>query len=93
MASETLKLTSPLEVNRKPISEIEIHRPKVKDLRAIDRAIADVEDQFDQATIIAEHLTGIPRAAFEEMDATDFATLSETVNRFLPAGAAATGAR
>ena len=91
MASEILKLTSPIEVNGKPVPEIEIHRPKVKDLRAIDKAITGVEDQFDQATIIASHLTGIPREAFEEVDAMDFASLSEVIARFLPSRAAPGG--
>ncbi len=81
-ANQKLKLAHPFQVDGKAMAEITIRRPKVKDIRAIDT----VKDQGDlqQGLTMACLLTGLPPDVLDEMDAGDFARVSEVVMSFLP---------
>jgi hypothetical protein len=81
-AIETLKLDHPFTADGKMLTEVAIRRPKVKDIRSIDI----VKDQGDlqQGLTMASLLTGISIDALDEMDAADFARVSEIVMSFLP---------
>jgi hypothetical protein len=81
-ANQKLKLAHPVQVDGKAMAEITIRRPKVKDIRAIDT----VKDQGDlqQGLTMACLLTGLPPDVLDEMDAGDFARVSEVVMSFLP---------
>lgn len=80
--NEKLKLNHPFQVDGKAMSEITIRRPKVKDIRAIDK----VKDEGDmqQGITMAALLTGLSPDVLDEMDAGDFARVSEVVMSFLP---------
>lgn len=77
-----LKLDHPLQVDGKAMAEITIRRPKVKDILAIDK----VKDEGDmqQGITMAVLLTGLSPDVLDEMDAGDFARVSELVGSFFP---------
>ena len=81
-AIEKLKLDHPFTADGKTLTEVSIRRPKVKDIRSIDT----VKDQGDlqQGLTMASLLTGLGLEALDEMDAGDFARVSEIVMSFLP---------
>lgn len=79
----TVKLSQPFEVDGKPIAEVTLRRPKVKDLRAMDRTKGENASEMDQGIAMAAVLCGIPVAAIDEMDAGDFAKVSEVISGFL----------
>ncbi len=81
-AIEKLKLDHPFTADGKTLTEVLIRRPKVKDIRSIDI----VRDQGDlqQGLTMASLLTGLGFEALDEMDAGDFARVSEVVMSFLP---------
>lgn len=86
MTDATVTLAFPLEIDGKTISEISLRRPKVKDLRAMDRARQPGASELDQGIVMASTLCGLPLTAMDDMDAGDFAGVSEAVSRFLTAG-------
>lgn len=78
----TLKLQEPIEVGGTTIAEVTIRRPKVKDLRALDQDAEGTE--MEKGIAMAALLTDLTPDAIEEMDAFDFAALSEKIAGFLP---------
>jgi len=90
----TVVLSVPVTVEGETITELSIRRPKVRDLRTLEEATQVKPSQLDQGAALLSLLAGIPEAAVEEMDATDFARASEVIAGFFegakvpPAGGA-----
>jgi hypothetical protein len=83
MNETRVKLSIPLKVGDEMIAEVTIRRPKVKDLRAMERAREPGATEMDQGVAMAATLCDLPLQAMDEMDAVDFASVSEVVARFL----------
>jgi hypothetical protein len=91
--SKIVRLTQPIVLDGKTITEVQVRRPKVKDLRAMERENNGTATQIDQGVAMAALLTELPVEIVDEMDAVDFAAVSEVIAGFLPQGPApATGA-
>lgn len=88
MTDTTVKLRQPINVGGDQVSEVTIRRPKVKDLRALDLARAPGASEMDQAIAMAATLGDLPLEAMDEMDAGDFAAISEIVAGFFPKASA-----
>ena len=78
----TIELAVPVSVDGNVITELSLRRPKVRDLRALEEATQGKPSQLDQGAALLSLLAGIPEAAVEEMDATDFARASEVIAGF-----------
>ena len=78
----TIELAVPVSVDGNVITELSLRRPKVRDLRALEEATEGKSSQLDQGAALVALLSGIPEAAVEEMDATDFARASEVIADF-----------
>jgi hypothetical protein len=90
---KTVRLSQPIAWEGKTVTEVHVRRPKVKDLRAMERDNGPTASQIDQGVAMAALLTELPVEIIDEMDAADFAALSEVIAGFLPQGPApATGA-
>ena len=91
--SETARVTlsHPLKVGDELIAEVTIRRPKVRDLRAMEKAREPGVTDIDQGIAMAAALCDLPLEAVDEMDAVDFASISEVITRFLPQAPASKG--
>ncbi|MCB1502832.1 MAG: phage tail assembly protein [Bauldia sp.] len=90
---KSVRLTQPIAWDGKTVTDIQVRRPKVKDLRAMERDNSATATQIDQGVAMAALLTELPIEIIDEMDAVDFAAVSEVIAGFLPQGPApATGA-
>lgn len=78
----TITLGIPVFIDGSTITELSIRRPKVRDLRTLEQATQGKSSQLDQGAALLSLLAGIPEAAVEEMDATDFARASEVIAGF-----------
>jgi len=78
----TIALGIPVSVEGETIMELSIRRPKVRDLRTLEQVTQGKASQLDQGAALLSLLAGIPEAAVEEMDATDFARASEVIAGF-----------
>jgi hypothetical protein len=83
---KTVRLCQPIVWEGGSMTEVHVRRPKVKDLRAMERDTPNTASQIDQGVAMAALLTDLPVEAIEEMDAVDFATVSEVIAGFLPPG-------
>jgi len=83
MKPVSIILTEPLAHDGKKVGEVTIRRPKVKDLRALDNLPAGSGD-LSRGIEMAAILTGLPSAVIDEMDASDFAKISDAIASFLP---------
>jgi hypothetical protein len=79
-----VKLAHPIEVGNGTIAEVTIRRPKVRDLRAMEKAREPGVSEIDQGVAMAATLCDLPLEAMDEMDAADFAAISEALGGFLP---------
>ena len=79
-----VKLVSPFKVEDRTIAEVTIRRPKVRDLRALEKVREPGSTELDQGIAMAAALCDLPLAAMDEMDAGDFAAISEVMGGFLP---------
>ena len=79
-----VKLVRPLNVDGQMITEVTIRRPKVRDLRAMEKTREPGFTELDQGIAMAAALCDLPLAAMDEMDASDFAAISEVLGGFLP---------
>ena len=79
-----VKLSHPIEVGNRTIAEVTIRRPKVRDLRAMEKAREPGVSEIDQGVAMAATLCDLPLEAMDEMDAADFAAISEALGGFLP---------
>ena len=77
---ETIKLAYPVTVSGVEITEISLRRMKARDLKIMEsRKGGDLEKSMQLVADLAEMDT----AVIDELDAADFATVSETVESFL----------
>jgi len=79
-----VKLVRPIRVEERMITEVTIRRPKVRDLRAMEKMREPEGTELDQGIVMAAALCGLPLEAMDEMDAADFAAISEVLGGFLP---------
>lgn len=79
----TIRLSEPLQIDGRAVTELRVRRPKVRDLKALETH-KDGASDMDQGIAMVALLTDLPAAAIEDMDAGDFATLSEVIAGFLP---------
>jgi hypothetical protein len=77
-------LVRPIRVDERLITEVAIRRPKVRDLRAMEKLREPGFTELDQGIAMAAALCDLPMDAMDEMDAADFASLSEVLGGFLP---------
>lgn len=83
MNETCVKLSIPIKVGDDMIAEVTIRRPKVKDLRSMERAREPGATEMDQVVAMAAALCNLPLEAMDNMDAADFASVSEVVASFL----------
>ena len=86
-----VKLSHPLKAGDKIIAEVTIRRPKVRDLRALERAREPGMDQMEQSIAMAAALCDLPVETMDDMDAADFAAISEVITSFFPQAPASKG--
>ncbi len=79
-----VKLVRPIRVGERMIAEVAIRRPKVRDLRAMEKLREPGSTELDQGLAMAAALCDLPLEAMDEMDAADFAAISEVLGGFLP---------
>jgi hypothetical protein len=84
MNDPCVKFSRPLKIGDRTVAEVTIRRPKVKDLRAMEKAREQGSSEMDQGIAMAATLCDLPLEAMDEMDAADFAAISEVITRFLP---------
>lgn len=77
-------LACPLQLEDRMVTEVTIRRPKVRDLRALEKGREPGSTELDQGIAMAAALCDLPLAAMDEMDASDFAAISEVLGGFLP---------
>jgi hypothetical protein len=79
-----VKLVRPFKVEDRTITEVTIRRPKVRDLRALEKIREPGATELDQSIVMTATLCDLPPDAMDEMDAADFASISEVLSGFLP---------
>jgi hypothetical protein len=79
-----VKLIRPIKVEDRMITEVAIRRPKVRDLRAMEKMREPGSTELDQSIAMTAVLCDLPMGAMDEMDAADFASISEVLGGFLP---------
>ena len=83
-----VKFVQPIRVEERMITEVTIRRPKVRDLRAMEKMREPGSTELDQGIAMAAALCDLPIDAMDEMDAGDFAAISEVLGSFLPKASA-----
>ena len=78
-----VKLVRHIRVEERMITEVTIRRPKVRDLRAMEKMRQPEGTELDQGIAMAAALCDLPLEAMDEMDAADFAVISEVLGGFL----------
>ena len=79
-----VKLARPIRAEERMITEVAIRRPRVRDLRAMEKMRQPGGTELDQGIAMAAALCDLPLEAMDEMDAADFAAISEVLGGFLP---------
>lgn len=88
MSEPTIRLEFPIQrANGETVAEITVRRPKVADLRELDRASGDIARQ----AVLIGRLCALTPKEVDQLDAGDFTVLGRVVADFLPA-AQSTGA-
>ncbi len=80
--NDRVPLSHPLKVGETTVTEVTLRRPKVRDLRALERLRAPGTGEIDQGVAMAAMLCDLPLEAVDEMDASDFAAISEAIAGF-----------
>jgi hypothetical protein len=80
----SVKLARPIRVEERVVTEVVIRRPKVRDLRAMEKMREPGSTELDQGIAMAAALCDLPLEAVNDMDAADFAAISEVLCGFLP---------
>jgi len=83
MSKTNVKLAEPIVVGGQKITEVTLRRPKVKDLRALDHLDVSAND-LARGIEMAAILTGLTPQTIDELDAADFAAISDVIAGFLP---------
>ena len=79
-----VKLVRPFKVEERMITEVAIRRPKVRDLRTMEKMREPGSTELDQSIAMTATLCDLPTDVMDEMDAADFAAISEVLAGFLP---------
>ncbi len=82
-----IELTYPIEIDGQTISELDIRRPKVRDMLAADAGGSDAEKELRLFANLCEQTP----AAIEQLDMADYLKLQETYQGFLSSGPATAG--
>lgn len=77
--TETFELKYPRTVGDRQVTKLHIRRPRVRDLKLMDK----LEGVEGSVAMIAQ-LSGESDALIEELDASDFVAISDMVEGFLP---------
>lgn len=83
-SAQTIRLAAPLEHDGRKITELQIRKPKVKDLKRMNAALHGIADPLEQGIVMVASLTGLPVDVIEELGADDFTTISEVIADFFP---------
>ena len=83
MNKTNVKLAEPIMVGDQKLTEVTLRRPKVKDLRALDHLDVNAND-LTRGVEMAAILTGLTPETIDELDAADFAAISDVIAGFLP---------
>ncbi|WP_127076138.1 phage tail assembly protein [Rhodomicrobium lacus] len=83
-------LQYPLKVSGKGVSIIDLRRPKVRDIAAVEKVRA-AEGDLAASIALTAAVTNLPVELVEEIDAADFASLSQVIAGFMPRATPATG--
>lgn len=75
-----VKLQYPIQAHGEELSELELRRPRVKDLRAMDAATGDVA----KTAALIGALCGLTPKEVDGLDCEDFARVGQAVAGFLP---------
>lgn len=84
MESVRLSLSFPISVNGQTVTEIEVRRPKVKDVR---RSEAANVSEFERGLLMISYLTDLSDVAVGEIDTVDLMKINEVVTGFTNATA------
>lgn len=84
MTRETITLQYPVTIDGEEITELRLRRPKMRDMKRIQKHKDDLEKSIHLIADLAEQTP----ALIEELDAADFAAVSELVGNFMAASAA-----
>lgn len=79
---ETIELEYPIEIDGVEIKSLRLRRPKVRDLQVMEREKTDMA----KTIMLIANLAEITPEQVQEMDAGDFARVSEVVMGFLGVG-------
>ena len=83
MSKTNVKLGVPITLGDQKLTEVTVRRPKVKDLRALDHLDVNAND-LTKGIEMAAILTGLTPETIDELDAADFAAISDVIAGFLP---------
>ena len=75
-----IKLKFPIEFEGKKVEELEMRRPKVKDIRDVSQK---TKDDTEKELLLFAKLTGQPVELIEELDLADYKQLQEAYMSFL----------
>lgn len=79
MSRETIHLQYPVTVDGETITELNLRRPKVSDLKRGQK----YKDNLEKSVRLIADLAEISPAVIEELDAADFAEVSTKVGEFM----------
>lgn len=83
--SKSYKLKYPVQFGEEKIAEIEIRRPKGRDVRKV-KITADGSVSMTDMMELAASLSGHPPVVIDELDAEDLFEVLDVVTSFLPSG-------
>jgi hypothetical protein len=78
----TIRFKGPAGEREETITEVQLRRPKGKDIRAMDRAEGDI----GKTMALLARVSGLEPSVLDEMDGADVVALLELVAGFLPNG-------
>ncbi len=76
----TIQLSNPISAHGQQVTELQLDRPKVKHLKAMDR----VEGQIGKTAVLIEKLANIPASSVDEISTHDLVKIGEALSDFLP---------
>ena len=85
----TIKLKNPIKVDGAEVAELNMRRPKVRDLERMDKAAGG---QMAQAIALVGDLTELTPDQVREIDGEDFIAISKMLGDFLEGAPATSGA-
>jgi hypothetical protein len=78
MSTTTITLKHPIKAHGETVETIELKRPTVKHLRAMDKAAGDV----DRVASLISELAVLPPSSVDQIDAEDFGAISDVIAVF-----------